>query len=77
MAASARALLAGLLARLDAQQLTSDDVLALSMVSMLVEKHKSGIADPSVDSDALRYLALGWFVDSMSRSETKSPKIEN
>ena len=75
--ANIRTLLTGLLERLDASQLDEDDLFTLSMISMAVNSQKSSKTTQTDDSEALRCLALGWFVNSMMQPGPKQDKIEN
>lgn len=75
--AEVRSLLAGLMQRIDDRQLDKDDLFTLSMIAMVAKKQNLQHTDAPDDSDAFRYLTVGWLVDGMLRSRQETGENDN
>ncbi len=73
---SVQSFLQDLLDRASANALDADDVFAISMVAMLMKKQKTHLSNTDDDKEALRCLALGWFVNSMMTSHEEIHKSD-
>ncbi len=72
-----RTFLVDLVQRIDDRVLDDNDMFALGMIAMVVKNQKSGHSAPSDETEALRYLSVGWFVNSMMTKDPERPKNEN